>query len=363
MNGIIGVSGLMLDMKLEDTVRHYAGIIRDLGNHMLLLINDILDFSKLEAGQLHLEEIAFDLPAAIGSCVELLLTEANAKGLALPVIIGDSVPRMVRGDPGRLRQILLNLVGNGLKFTAKGEVRVTVAAEKAGQDSVRLICSVSDTGIGIPPDKIGRLFQHFTQVDSSVSRQFGGTGLGLAICRKLVEQMNGSIGVQSVLGEGSTFTFTILLRDAPEALAEAAIEPGSALARTGPLRILVVEDNNTNRLVVTRMLERLGHRVDAVANGLEAVEAVRSIPYALVLMDIMMPEMDGLAATRAIRLLDAGSARVPIIGLTASVLERDREACLAAGMNGFLPKPVSAGRLQKAISQVMSRAVEWVAGD
>ena len=228
---------------------------------------------------------------------------------------------------------------------------------------VRLVCAVSDTGIGIPADKIGLLFQRFTQVDSSVSRQFGGTGLGLAISRKLVEQMNGGIRVDSEPGKGSTFTFDILMHTAPDAPADAGPELEAPRPGAGSLRILVAEDNNTNRLIVTRMLERLGHRVDAVANGAEAVEAVRTIPYALVLMDMMMPEMDGLAATRAIRSMDNAAARVPIIGLTANVMESDKEACLLAGMNGFLPKPVNAGRLRRAIDDTMAAEADRVAGD
>ena len=355
MNGIIGVSGLLLDMPLDPLARQYLNIVRDSGNHLLQLINDILDFSKLDAGKLELEEVAFDLPATVGSAMDIMATQAREKGLALTMAADDGVPRMVGGDPGRLRQILLNLIGNAIKFTESGGVHIRLGTLPADAGCVRVTCAVTDTGIGIPPGKTHRLFERFSQVDSSVSRQFGGTGLGLAICRKLVEQMGGAIGVDSKAGAGSTFRFDIQLKQVAQAVAPAIAPPAPA----GPepeaprWRILVAEDNNTNRIVVTRMLEKRGHRVDCVGNGLEAVEAVRSIPYDLVLMDMMMPEMDGLAATRAIRALPGPAAQVPLVGLTANVLTTDKEACLDAGMNGFLTKPVTADRLADTIRQVL----------
>ena len=350
MNGIIGVSGLLLDMQLDPTARHYVGIIRDSGDHLLQLINDILDFSKLEAGRLEIEETPFDLHNLMTGTIGLLTTQARLKGLTLDLSIDATVPRMVLGDPGRLRQILLNLIGNGLKFTKTGGVRIDLKTEAPMSGGVRLDCAVTDTGIGIPPDKIGKLFESFSQVDSSVSRQFGGTGLGLAICRKLVEQMGGAIGVESRPGEGSTFRFQITLAEARETQPEAA---QLAEQETRRFRVLVAEDNHTNRLVVTRMLENQGHRVDGAGNGLEAVEAVRTIPYDLILMDMMMPEMDGLTATREIR---AMGAEVPIIGLTANVQTADKDACFEAGMNGFLAKPITGQKLNDAIRQVMAAA-------
>ena len=361
MNGIIGVSGLMLDLKLDATTRQYVNIIRESGNHLLQLINDILDFSKLDAGRLELEEVPFDVHAAVNGSAQLLSAQARAKGLNLEVTIAQDVPRMLRGDPSRLRQILLNLLGNSLKFTEAGAIRVAVAHKRGEPNGVRLVCSVSDTGIGIPADKMGLLFQQFRQVDSSISRQFGGTGLGLAICRKLVEQMNGDIRAESEPGKGSTFTFEIVLQEAPGAAAEGEPDNGTAAPAKGRLRILVAEDNNTNRLVVTRMLERQGHHVDAVANGQEAIDAISGIPYDLILMDMMMPEVDGLAATRAIRRLDIAAAGVPIIGLTANAMIEDKEACLAAGMNAFLTKPINARQLGEAIAKVMTDEAERIA--
>ncbi len=353
MNGIIGVAGLLLDMPIDPIARQYVNIMHESGNHLLQLINDVLDFSKLDAGKLELEEVAFDLPGTVSGAMELMASQAREKGLTLALDVERTVPRMVTGDPGRLRQILLNLIGNGIKFTETGGITIRLRSEARAAGGIKLTCAITDTGIGIPPGKAHRLFEQFSQVDSSVSRQFGGTGLGLAISRKLAEQMGGSIGVESKLGAGSTFSFDICLKQAaqPEPLPDTTASEAEATPRS---RILVAEDNNTNRLVVTRMLERRGHRVDCVHNGREAVEAVRSIPYDLVLMDMMMPEMDGLSATRAIRALPCAAARVPLIGLTANVLTTDKEACLAAGMNGFLTKPVTADRLAETIRLVLA---------
>ena len=356
LNGIIGVSGLLLDMKPDATARQYLEIVRDSGNHLLQLVNDILDFSKLDAGRMELEEVVFDLPTMITGANELLATSARDKGLVLSAQIDPSVPRMVRGDAGRLRQIILNLVGNGIKFTEAGTIAVHVAQRSAAPGLVHLEFRVTDTGIGIAPDKVPFLFQRFSQVDSSVSRQFGGTGLGLAICRSLVEQMGGRIEVESGVGIGSAFRFDVVLHEAPAASdpGEARdLEPAVALPR---LRILVAEDNNTNRIVVTSILKRLGQHVDGVANGLEAVQAVKTIPYDLILMDVMMPEMDGLTATREIRALGPAAAAIPVIGLTANVQSKDKDACLAAGMVGFLTKPITSERLVQAINDVLTTA-------
>jgi CheY-like chemotaxis protein len=223
----------------------------------------------------------------------------------------------------------------------------------AAPGEARLSFTITDTGIGIPADKIGLLFSKFTQVDSSISRQFGGTGLGLAISRRIVEQMGGSIGVESALGHGSRFSFDVRLRLADDDVEPASTASAPATAPIDACRILLAEDNNTNRLVVTRMLERMGHRVDSVCNGLEAVEAVRALPYDLVLMDMMMPEMDGLAATQAIRALPGDASRVPVIGLTANVLISDEQACRAAGMNAFLTKPVTSDRLRDTLAEIL----------
>lgn len=354
LNGILGVSGLLLDMPQDPTARRYLEIVRDSGGHLLQLLNDILDFSKVDAGRMELEDIAFDLRATIDGTIELLSTSARNKGVRLEARIDPSVPRAVRGDPGRLRQILLNLMGNGLKFTNHGQVVLSVRRRDGADDRVHLAFEVRDTGIGIPEDKLPMLFQRFSQVDSSVSRQFGGTGLGLAICRALVERMGGTISATSDPGQGSVFRFDILLQAAPEP--EVAPTDTVAIPSLPRMRILLAEDNATNQLVVTRLLERFGHRVDSVADGLEAVEAVRTVPYDLVLMDMMMPRMDGVSATRAIRSMEAAVARIPIIGLTANAMTTDKEACMLAGMSGFVTKPVTRERLIREIAEAVGTA-------
>ncbi len=352
LNGIIGVAGLLLDMNLGPTESHYVRIALDSGNHLLELINDILDFSRLDAGRMELEETVFDVRQVARDAVELLASEARSKGLELALEVADDVPRQVSGDPRRLRQVLLNLIGNAVKFTAAGSVRIGVTRLCREPGGVRLGFRVTDTGIGIPVEAQGKLFTEFTQVDSSISRRFGGSGLGLAISRRLIGCMGGTIAVQSAPGEGSTFRFDILLRDRPASEAPGAAAAGEGASTGGSLRILVAEDNPTNRLVATRLLERMGHQVAAVNNGAEAVAAVAANPFDLVLMDVMMPEMDGLAATSAIRHMPGPVARIPIIGLTANAMRADEVACMAAGMNYFATKPTSGDLLSQAIAKV-----------
>ncbi len=279
MNDIIGVSGLLLDMRLDDTALHYVRSIRESGDHLLQLINDILDFSKLEAGRVQLEELTFDLPGMLSNTIEMIQQQATTKSLRLTLTQTDNLPRIVIGDPSRLRQILLNLLGNAIKFTERGSIAVRAATLPAPPGEVRLSLTITDTGIGIPTDKIGQLFSKFTQVDSSISRQFGGTGLGLPISRRIVEQIGGTISAESQFGRGSRFRFDVRLRPADE---DAEPTPAPPITTGGPVshaRILLAEDNGTNRLVATRMLECMGHRVDRVSNGREAVEAVRTFPY------------------------------------------------------------------------------------
>jgi len=357
MNGIIGVAGLLQDMPLGGTEKHYVRIILDSGQHLLQLINDILDFSRLDAGRLDLEEQAFDVREVLRDSIELLSAEATAKGLPLGLDVADEVPARAVGDAHRLRQVLLNLIGNGIKFTAAGTVRVGVRLLRGEGATVRLGFSVIDTGIGIAPEALGKLFTEFTQVDSSISRRFGGSGLGLAICRRLVERMGGTIGVESVPGAGSTFQFDVLLT-LPRGDVVRKVPPmaASAVVTITARRVLIAEDNATNRLVATRMLERMGHRVEAVENGRDAVAAVQRGGFDLVLMDVMMPEMDGLAATEAIRALSGALGRIPIIGLTANAMVADQERCLAAGMTHFETKPISAARLGAVIAQVLEAA-------
>jgi len=276
-------------------------------------------------------------------------------------IAGD-VPGRMFGDAQRLRQILLNLAGNGLKFTANGSVRIELRKVRDEQDGIRLSFSVIDTGIGISAEAQGRLFNEFTQGDSSIRRRFGGSGLGLAISRRLVEMMDGQISIESMPGVGSTFRFDVRLRHAPDAVAvaeperPAAVEPDPELPGDAARQsVLLAEDNNTNRFVATRMLERLGYEVVSVTDGRAAVEAVRERRFDIILMDMMMPEMDGLTATRMIRALPAGQAGVPVIGLTANASPADEDACRQAGMDGFVTKPVKSAHLDAAMREAIGR--------
>jgi len=499
MNGVIGMTGLLLDTELSREQREFADTVRKSGEALLAIINDILDFSKIEAGRLELEEIDFDVRAVVEDVMDLFSEPAFSKGVELAYLIEASVPRQARGDPGRLRQVLTNLVSNALKFTEKGEVVVEVSPV-AGQPQVTVLhFEVRDTGIGLSEEDREKLFKSFSQVDASTTRRYGGTGLGLAICKRLVGMMAGEIGVDSERGEGSTFWFTVglqaseeptaavhhtehdldglrvaviddngtnrrilelyleqwgasarliedaesgieLLRDSmiegvrsfdlalvdmnmPGAsgidLAKALREPGAevpplvlltslghkddyqrareagfdaflvkpirpsrlrecilavlgrqqaiksgeierpwiteasldAAPRAGKTRVLLAEDNPVNQLVTTKMVEKLGYRIDVVANGAEAVEALQRIPYAAVLMDCQMPEMDGYEATTRIRALDHERSGVPIIALTASALPADRKRCSDAGMDDYLSKPVKVEGLGAALGR------------
>ncbi|MGI8807732.1 MAG: response regulator [Acidimicrobiales bacterium] len=497
LNGVIGMTGLLLDTDMTAEQRQYAEMARSSGEALLTVINDILDFSKIEAGRMDLEEIDFDLRSTVEGATELVAEQAHGKGLELAVLVRPDAPLDVRGDPGRLRQILLNLVGNAVKFTEQGEVVVRVGLDPA--DPVLLRFEVCDTGIGIGPDEQARLFQSFSQADSSTTRRYGGTGLGLAICRQLVELMGGLIGVDSVPGSGSTFWFTARLAPASAPVAGLRADPpgldglgalvvddnatnrtileqslaswqmrpaatdagepallllreaaarsdpfdlaildyhmpgmdGLELARairadpalastklvlltssgrwghaqsaggteidaflTKPIRqsalydalvtvtglpeapggrvvtvstvadvrgkarahVLVVEDNIVNQKVAAGMLERLGYRVDVAANGIEAVDAVARVPYALVLMDCQMPEMDGYEATAEIRRRQAGGPRTPIIAMTAGAMQGDEDRALAAGMDEFVTKPVKMDQLGAVLERWVDSA-------
>jgi len=494
MNGVVGMTGLLLDTPLTPEQREYAETARRSGEALLTLIDDLLDLSKIEAGRLELETIDFDVATAVEDVLDLLAERARSKGLELGCVVQADVPAMVNGDPGRLRQILLNLVGNALKFTHEGGVSVRVSrAALQGTASV-LRFEVTDTGIGIPAAAHARLFRPFSQADASTTRRYGGTGLGLAISKRLCEAMGGAMGVESEPGRGTTFWFTaglgagsddsllaartsflhgcrvLVVNDQPAAAtvlgeqlrawgvaSEEAPDAPSALRQLGaaaasgaphhavvvnarmggtdavelaravtadpalagmplvvlsssgqpaspgagittwlvkPMRptrllgalsealgdagrrgargaaisashgaasgsiaeprlsILVAEDNKVNQRVITRMLQKLGHRVDIAADGLEAVNALRHILYDLVLMDCQMPGMDGFEATRAIRAGEAGSpGHIPIVALTANAMQGDREQCLAAGMDDYIAKPVTKQTLAAALER------------
>jgi PAS domain S-box-containing protein len=359
MNGIIGMTGLLLDTRLEDDQREYADTVRSCADSLLTIINDILDFSKIEAGKLDLEALDFDLAGTIGDTIDVLAIRARQKGLDLVFRIDPSVPAMLRGDPGRLRQVLTNLIGNAIKFTAHGEVALGVTLEAQEPEHAVLRFVVRDTGIGIPAGKVDQLFQPFTQVDASTTRRFGGTGLGLSISRRLAGMMGGTIGVESEEGVGSRFWFTARFERQPEeraaANAGAPRVAGHAVAdaQRRKLRLLLAEDNITNQKVAIKVLEKMGHRVDAVANGVEAIKALRTMPYDLVFMDVQMPEMDGLEATRRIRDPETGARdpRIPIVAMTAHAMKGDRERCLEAGMDDYVSKPISPQHVANAIAR------------
>ena len=337
MNGVLGMLHLLLGTKLDDEQRRYALAVQESGEALLAILNDILDFSKLEAGRLELADEAFDPARLVESVVTLLAPRAREKGIALETRLAPDLPSALRGDGGRLRQVLLNLLGNAIKFTDSGFVRVGLACLSRTGAVVQLRFEVHDSGIGIPEDLQPLLFREFTQVDQSATRRFGGTGLGLAISRRIVEAMGGEIGVESTPGRGSSFWFTLAL---PLAEHAASREAEPVLAPLRPLRILVAEDHPLNQQVAVGLLSRQGHEVEIAADGRQAVEAVRRGHFDVVLMDVHMPVLDGLAATREIRRFEGERGRIPIIALSASVLSGETEQCLAAGMDAHLAKPI-----------------------
>jgi CheY-like chemotaxis protein len=351
MNGVIGLTKLLLDSPLEPEQRKFAEAVRDCADSLLTILNDILDFSKLEAKRMSLDVIDFALPELVEGVVSLLMPKAQAKGLALTATLRPDVPVALRADPGRLRQVLFNLAGNAVKFTEHGSVRLEIGHRPLDEDHIELLVEISDTGPGIAPDVQGRLFTRFTQADSSISRKYGGTGLGLAISKELCELMGGEIGVESALGHGAKFWFTLRCGFAAGRPAVVDGKPPLLAGVTRSLDILVAEDNEINRLVVTAMLERLGHRLEVVNDGAAAVAAVQRRRFDLVLMDVQMPEIDGIAATRLIRALPGSAGKVPIVALTANVLPGQSEEYLAAGMEDCLTKPI----MQEALVAALAR--------
>ena len=361
MNGVLGMSDLLLDSELNATQRRFARMIRSSGESLLGVINDILDFSKIEAGKIELEAIDFSLREQLEEVVAILAPHAHTKGLELTLRIGGGVPDAVHGDPGRLRQILNNMTSNAIKFTKSGAVVVSVECvaavptDVAAGDPVMLRFAVVDSGIGISPEACARLFQPFNQADGSTTRKYGGTGLGLAISRQLAELMGGAAGVESELGRGSTFWFTIevlrahVLPAAPAPVADCV--PARGL-RTGT-RVLLAEDNGVNQIVAQGMLDRLGCETHFAADGREALDLLAANRFDIVLMDCQMPELDGIEACRIVRARERtqGLARQCIIALTANAMQGDREACLAAGMDDYLCKPYSVEQLRTVLER------------
>jgi PAS domain S-box-containing protein len=343
MNGIIGFTTLVLESELDPEQRRHLTHLYDAGKSLMAIINDVLDFSKIEAGKLELEEIAFEPRAVIEGTAEIIRSDARSKGLVLVFHVASDVPRWVLGDPTRLRQVLLNLLINALKFTPRGRIAVTLRRDgPPGCD--RLYFEVTDSGIGIAHEKQHLLFQDFAQISSSTSRQYGGTGLGLAISQRLVQAMRGTIGVRSVAGRGSTFWFTARLAET-QAPIPSVYDRLPAVSR----RVLVVDDNRINQMLLAALLKKDGHEVDLVSNGAQAVEAVKAGGYDIVLMDMQMPVMNGVDSTRAIRQLAGPVRNIPIVALTANAMSEDVERCYNAGMNDHLAKPVDRELLRHAL--------------
>ena len=353
MNAIIGMSGLLLDTELERLQRDYVETIRSGSDTLLALVNDILDFSKIESGKLELEHQPFSVRDCIDGALALVSSGAALKELELQTKIADNCPPLVLGDVTRVRQVLVNLLSNAVKFTEKGTIEVRLESfEDAGRHMLRF--SVEDTGTGIPEDRVDLIFDSFSQVDASTTRRFGGTGLGLTICKRLTELMGGEIEVRSQMGQGSTFEFTVPAEIASRAFTttekrEFKIDGG--LAERLPFRILVAEDNVVNQRVALMLLGRMGYRADLASNGLEVLDALHRQSYDLVLMDVQMPELDGLETTRRICARWQANDRPWIIAMTAGAMQGDKEQCRAAGMNDYVSKPVQIQDLQEAIER------------
>jgi Signal transduction histidine kinase len=357
MNGVIGMTDLLLDSPLDRGQRETAETIRSSAQALLTIINDVLDFSKIEAGKLDLDSIEFAPRELLDQVVRMMRVSAEAKGLALKPEVADSVPAMLRGDAGRLRQILVNLCGNAIKFTERGGVTLAVSAAESAMGGMMLRLEVRDTGVGIPANRVHTLFRPFSQVDASTTRRYGGTGLGLSIVRRLAELMGGEAGVESREGVGSTFWFTARFDVVSARISAAA--PANAhvdeLRGTGK-RILLAEDNVVNEKVATRFLQKLGYVVDAVVNGREAVDAWAKGGYDLVLMDCQMPVLDGYAATREIRARERPGERIPIVALTANAMPKDELECRQAGMDDHLAKPIDREELARCLEHHLRAA-------
>ena len=354
MNGVLGMTELMLDTPLDDVQRDYLGVVKTSAQSLMVILNDLLDFSKIEAGKLDIESVPFNLSELVSETLKVLRPRAAQKSLTVSLDLAPDLPVSIRSDPGRLRQILTNLGDNAIKFTPSGSVHVTLKCTPAGEGKLTLQLSVQDTGIGIEADKQQRIFEAFSQADTSTTRQFGGTGLGLTICSRLAKLMGGRIWLESEPGRGSSFHVSLpVLTVSTAALPDPA--PGATEAQPRPpirsLKVLLAEDNPVNQMIVTTQLKKWGHTVETAENGEEAVALFSSQRWDLVLMDVQMPVMSGLEAARVIRKMEPGGRRTPIIAMTANAMAGDRQACLDAGMDEHLPKPCSAATLTAFIER------------
>jgi signal transduction histidine kinase/CheY-like chemotaxis protein len=372
MNGVIGMTDLALSTDLTSEQREYLDMARLSAHSLLELLNDILDFSKIEAGRLDLSPIEFSLRQCTNDTGKMVRLAIEKRGIGFRINIDDEIPDRLVGDPHRLRQVLMNLLGNAIKFTAEGEIELTVTMAEAGDTNLTLEFAVQDTGIGIPSDKQQVVFEAFRQADGSTTRKYGGTGLGLAICSRLVEMMGGRIWVESAPGRGSTFRFTACFVLAP-AGTEGDIQPTDTLSLQNmlvaigtsahqpkrELSVLLAEDNVVNQRLVKRLLEKRGHVVEVASTGREAVDMAKRASFDIILMDVQMPDMDGLETTAQIRAHERVSApgrRTPIIALTAHTMRGDRERCIAAGMDNFINKPIDAVKFIQAVEATAQMA-------
>jgi signal transduction histidine kinase len=362
MNGVLGCTQLLQDTSLTDAQRQLLQTMHRSAEALLALVNDILDFSKIEAGKMSLETADVHLRSLIEDVVTLVSELAKKKALELTVDVAPDVPESLRGDPVRLRQILFNLVGNAIKFTEAGSVAVSVSLQQSPShlpDSILLGWKIADTGIGMTDEQQDRLFQAYSQAETSTARKFGGTGLGLMICRQLVELMGGEIAVESRAGKGTAFRYTTLVlpaiqREQVEPVVTAVSKPEARAS--GPMRILVADDNEINQVVACKFLQKLGYEVEVARNGREAVEAAARTPYDAILMDCEMPELDGYAATRAIRQREMGHDRhIPVIALTGHASAEDERVCVDAGMDAVLTKPVTLPALRGTLDRILRR--------
>jgi signal transduction histidine kinase/BarA-like signal transduction histidine kinase len=367
MNGVIGMAELLKDTELTNSQREYLNMLKTSADNLMSIINDILDISKIESGKLVFEHVDFNLRSTIAEIIKIHNVKAQERGFDLIYNVSPDVPNIILGDPSRLRQVLINLIGNAIKFTENGEIVVSVEVESRSEDKVFLHFTVSDTGIGIPEDKKKLIFDTFTQADSSTTREYGGTGLGLSICSRLLQMMKGKIWVESEVGQGSTFHFTAKFgrveQELPEEVVSSEYEHSGNQSNYNDrkkVHILVAEDNIINQKLAVRILEKEGYSIEVANDGEEVLEELKKEHFDIVLMDVQMPKMDGIEATQAIRKSkdNTFNPEIPIIAVTAHAFEENTEKCLKAGMNSCVTKPFNREELFEEIEKLIPADIE-----